>query len=435
MGRIAPSLLLTVAAALPLPAQTVSPGFAALARYQPTGMPAGVTALAYAQGTDTLWAAHRNILVSVDAQGAPTFAFGLPVQDWIGALAVDPNDGSVWFTDESNAVLYHHDPVRRHTRAVGRIPPHVFDLLFAGGRLLASANPAWPAPGANAGIFVLDPASGHREIARLVGPSGPIACTPNGDLLYATQAGVSPPPPSSSDIVRFAAARVAAALAGGPMLTLADATVAVRGLDGAFDLAVDDAGRVYVTDSLRGQVWRADLATGARETTPFVATGNAGTTWLAWRREAGAGTFAAFQPPGGGRLFVAVEDWMSARSTVIDVGAARPAIAVMPALPIPRGPARVEARGAAPLSPCVLCISPLRVVPEFTAGSLFGAPLWVGLDPFVAPFAWPTLADANGDAIWSFVHAGPAARGIGVQFLTLGAAGAGTSPALDVDFL
>src|SRR5690606_29112510 len=215
----------------------------------------------------------------------------------------------------------------------------------AGGRLLASANPAWPAPGANAGIFVLDPASGHREIARLVGPSGPIACTPNGDLLYATQAGVSPPPPSSSDIVRFAAARVAAALAGGPMLTLADATVAVRGLDGAFDLAVDDAGRVYVTDSLRGQVWRADLATGARETTPFVATGNAGTTWLAWRREAGAGTFAAFQPPGGGRLFVAVEDWMSARSTVIDVGAARPAIAVMPALPIPRGPARVEARG------------------------------------------------------------------------------------------
>jgi hypothetical protein len=188
--------------------------------------------------------------------------------------------------------------------------------------------------------------------------------TADGSLIAATVSATYPAPPGSSRLLRWSAAQLTRALAGGALLTVADAVVVGPPFDGAYDLAHDDRGQVYVSDGLRGQVWQVDLASGARARLPLLATGGAGTTHLAWRRGSGPATFAPYQPAGGGELLAVVADWASVQSEAVAITAQRPGLTVQPGNPVPHGAAAVLAEGLAPNAPSVLFVSPLPAQPE-----------------------------------------------------------------------
>lgn len=413
--------------------QTAAAGFAVSVRYTATGVQHDIAALGASRDGSTLWVAHRSWLYAVDAQGTATLVHALPQGEWIGALTVDAGGGRVWFTNWTTSALLVHDPSNGRTQTAGSVPANTFDLAFlpATTTLLATANPSWPAPGARPGVWRIDSAGGHHEVVQLTGASGPLAFTANGDLLCVTVSATFPPPPASASLLRFSAARLAQALAGGPALVPADARLVAR-FDNAYDLAVDDRERGYVTDASGGRVWSVDLATGTRDATPILDTGAAGSAQLAWIEGTGPATFAPWQPPGGGRLCVAVADWTNVRTQVVEIAAARASLEVLPALPVPRGPARLVATGAVPAAPCVLFVSELPLVATYTAFPWQGAPMRLDLDPRVPPLAWPVLADASGHAEWPFHHGGGAAT-LWAQALSLSPAAGGTTPAVRVE--
>jgi len=414
--------------------QQLAAGFASRVRYAATGVQHDVVAMAPSGDGNTLWVAHQDALYRVDGSGSRAFAFALPVGHWVEALVVDRATDHVLFSDQASHVLYDHDASTGQTQAVGSVPANTFDLAFTpdGRTLLAAANPSWPSPGARPGIWRVDPGGNHREVVQLGGASGPLAFAFGGDLVCATASATVPPPPQSSRLLRFAAARVAAALAGGPALGEPDAVVVGSPLDAAFDLAIDGQERAYVTGGVLGQVLRIDLVNGARSPQPWLESGAAGTTQLAWLRGPGPATFDPFQPEGGGTLLVTIADWAGVHTEVVEVSAARPGLAVLPGNPVPRGLASVRVHGAAAGAPCILFLSELAAVPEVPWLSWNGAPLFFGLDPHVPPLVLPGTTDAAGQAAWPFVHAGPGGAAFALQALTLTASVAGTSSAVTV---
>jgi hypothetical protein len=415
-----------------LSAQTVvvpAPGHAATTRYRALGVQHGIDALAATDG-GALFVAHQTWLYAVDATGNRQLVHSLPASHQFGAMTFEPRSGAVLATDWTARILIAHFP-GGSTQALGPVPANTFDLALVPGTsiLLAAANPNWPSPGAWPGIWRVDPPTPPRELIRLAGASGPLVITADGSLIAATVSATYPAPPGSSRLLRWSAAQLTRALAGGALLTVADAVVVGPPFDGAYDLAHDDRGQIYVSDGLRGQVWQVDLASGARARLPLLATGGAGTTHLAWRRGSGPATFAPYQPAGGGELLAVVADWASVQSEAVAITAQRPGLTVQPGNPVPHGAAAVLAEGLAPNAPSALFVSPLPAQPEQALPFAMGMPLWLGLDERIAPWAWPASADAQGRASWSFWHRGGNAT-LTLQALTVPAGGIGSSAPL-----
>ncbi len=426
--------LLALGTVLSLPGQAPTPGFATASRYSNLGVQHDIVAMAPSRDGRTIWVAHRDSLFAVDAIGNRSLAYVLPGGQWIGALIVDAT-GEVLFTNGSNQTLLAHDPVTRQTRHLGGVPANTFDLAAVPGSstLLATANPAWPSPGARPGVWRLEPTLGtHREIVQLVGASGPLGFAGNGDLLCATASATFPAPPGSSLLLRFAAGRVAFTLAGGPVLTMQDATPIGAPLDAAYDLAIDNRERAYVTGGLLGYVLRVDLTSGARAATPWLNTGSAGSTQIAWLPGGTLATFDAFQPADGGRLLVTIADWIGIRSDVVQVEPARPHLVIGPANPVPRGPASIVLHGSIAAAPCVLFVSELTAIGEFPLLSWLGVPMFVGLDVRVPPLALPLVTDPRGQATWAFTHVGLGGVSLPVQALSLTSAAGCTSAVVTV---
>lgn len=426
---LAQAATLTQTAVLPGQAAIVpAPGFAATTRYLAQGVQHGIDALATT--ADALFVAHQSWLYAVDAQGGRQLVHSLPAGHQFGAMSFEPRSGAVLVTDWTARLLIAHFP-GGVTQVLGAVPANVFDLALVPGTsiLLATANPSWPNPGAQPGIWRIDPPAPARELIRLSGASGPLVITADGSLVAATASATYPAPPGSSRLLRWSAVQLTRTLAGGALLTAADAVAIGAPFDGAYDLAHDDRGQVYVSDGLRGQVWQVDLASGARARVPLLATGNAGTTHLVWRRGPGPATFAPYQPDGGGELLAAVADWAAVQSQVAAVAAQRPTLAVQPGNSVPHGAAAVLAAGLEPNSPGLLFVSPLPPQPEWTLPFAAAMPLWLGLDERIAPWTWPVSADAQGRATWPFAHRGGSAT-LTLQALTLPAGGIGSSAPL-----
>ncbi|MEZ5964837.1 MAG: hypothetical protein R3F56_13410 [Planctomycetota bacterium] len=421
--------LAAAVAALPVLAQTPSRGFATASRYVANGGGHDIAAMAVSRGSDALFVAHRDQLFAVDSQGNSRLVHSLGAGEWFGALLVDPANGDVLFTNWTTNTLWAFDPSRGQARLLGGVPNNSFDLAFLPGTstLLTTANPLWPAPGAHPSVWRIDPAGNHHEVVQLSGSSGPLAFAANGDLVCVTVSDVYPPPPGSSQVLRFAATLLARALGGGSPLRESDAAAVGRPFDGAYDLALDDRGRAYLSDAGLGQVWQLDLASGLRTALPLLDTGSAATTVLAWTPGPGPATFDAYQHDGGGALFATVTDWTNMRTSVERVAAAAPTVEVAPSNPVPRGSAAVNVAGAEPSALCVLFVSELAPVAAYSAFTWQGAPMLFMLDPTVAPFAWAGLADAGGRATWAFTHGGLGGVSFTVQALTLAPDRAGTT--------
>lgn len=397
------SLGLILFASAPLAAQALPPladGFARTEVLRETGYAFGFAGFAPDGVPGAMFFAVGHAVYHRDPQGIVHLVHAFPVQDRCEILVRDPASGTLLFADDRSGQLQVLDTQTGVQTARG-LPLRTFDLVvLPSGDLLASANPLWPAPGATPGIWLVDPTGGqnHREVVQLgSGASGPIALHPvHGDLHYATASASYPTPPGSVRVLRFGASLLAAAVAGGPALTGADATLLPARLDGAFDIAFDDRGRLLASNPQDGRVEivRAD---GTLDPVPLCSA-QPGTSALGLAFEdQGPATFAAYQPGEGGVLFVATNDW-STLAAVHEIRAARP-IATSASGPFAgAGSLRIDADGLPPSSPGVLAFN---ILPALAAeiplhlGST-DVPLWWGLDPQMPLLTVPCTSDALG---------------------------------------
>lgn len=273
----------------------------------------------------------------------------------------------------------------------------------ANDQLLVQANPTWPFGNGHSGLWLVGPSQPPRLLLQLIGPSAPIARVGNGDLLVAELGAIVPPPPGAARLLRFPAAAVQAAIAGGT-LTTSQAGQVGTGFAGIYDLAVDDLDRVYVSDPASSVVLRT--APGGLDAVEawFDAGPGCYVTGLHWLPGAGA-PFAPYQPvERAPSLRVTCSDyWTFAEQ--LAVGPERPAAALAPSHGITTGSQLVvhqAARNGNGLAMVVLGASAPEV-PFVWPGS---PPLWLGLDPSQLALALPFAVDDAGFAAMPLPYAG-----------------------------
>ncbi|MEM7204585.1 MAG: hypothetical protein AAF628_30285 [Planctomycetota bacterium] len=352
-------------------------------------------------------AANGNAYVAVDRDifeqppGGPRRSIHQLVGYFAGALGV-VNGLDLYVTDELYGEAWHVD-LRTGAVTFGSAPAFTFDFAEGpGGELLASA--AAGGFGSNNGIWVVDFAGGmHREVVRLLGPSGSIAFDSAGNLYYATQPATFCPAGGFA-VLRFDRARLEAAIAGGPPLDASDGTVVLSGLDSAFDLAFDDRDRLYISNSCGGGLVRTLPGAATLDPTPFIAVppGNELTLGLQFV-DGGAETFDAYQPTGGA-LWVGINDF-SIVAEIRTVQTERPQVTSTPAGTVPPGPLTIQLSDLPPSGNTALCFG-LAAPSEVIAFRRGGTPVWFGLDPTVLPICIPLVASPSGDAQLALTWAG-----------------------------
>lgn len=391
-----------------LPAQTplpVADGFRADPLVAERGAPWRTLGLAPGDAPGEVFFAIGSTLWRASPGSAPQSVAITPSGGDIGLVARPGSRGALLYTDFARSLLIAHDVVTggETQRA---IPPNSFDVeRRADGVILLAANPDWPMPLAAAGVFALPAAGGAaREIVRLAGPSGPIQLdTATGDLFCAWFTAGVPAPPASVSIVRFARARLDAAIAGGARLGLVDAVPFAGGLDGAFDLAQDDRGALWISDPVHGDVRRI-APSGAVDPVPLVPRSSRASLALAFV-DGGPAKFAPWQPGDGAVLLVATSDF-STESSVHAVAAAPPRTMSPQAPNVAPGPVRVEVRGLPPNGNAALLVSVLPPLPARIVAWSDDLPLVSDLDFLIPPIDVAIVADARGDAHVDFVHPG-----------------------------
>lgn len=297
------------------------------------------------------------------------------------------------------------------------------------GSLLLSANPAWPAAGANSGLWLAGPGLVPRQLLPLSGPSGPIARLANGDLVVGELGPIVPPPPGAARLLRFPAALVQQALAGGT-LTTADAVQSGSGYGGIYDLVADDEGRLLVSDPASGLVAHTAPGGLAPVGTWFDAGPGAFVSSLQ-RHDRGSAPLAAFQPNERAPFVLVTTTDYTSQLTVFACGPARPLATVNPGPVVPVGTSTHAITGAPHLGVGVVLASQQAPQPEQAIAWLGGTPLWLGLDPSGAVPIGAFALDANGRASVPLVNLGGLAADLHFQtvvFAPSSGAVASTSP-------
>ncbi len=299
--------------------------------------------------------------------------------------------------ESTTGTIYKVDPAR------GKVVPvlkagYPFDLAESPrGGLFLSANPGWGSGGSGNRIYLVDPSRGtSREVVRLKGPSGPIAFDGGGNLYYATQSPSYPTPPGAVRILRWTEGQVRRAAAGGGVLSEKDAVLVWKGLDGAFGMALDRMGRIYLSDPRKGKLLRLDPAAGKKEIlleAPKFP--KAGYTILRFLGGGGAATFDPWQPPGGGRLLVCASDFLSF-AALIELRPARPVLTCSPFPMVPPGRIRFQGAGGPSRRPALLLLSPVGAVPEALLPLGRGGPLFLGVLPHPWLLAFPVNTGSKG---------------------------------------
>ncbi len=442
MRRISASALPAVLAALTA-AQTLSaqqpsapPGFAVSTVLSERSQPWAVRGAAGDPAATTFWIGlGRTVFHRPDPWTWITVhQFAAP--DDLGIL-LQPTAGShAWFAGLRSGTFFAIDPANPATPAHSFAGvANAFDLAIAStGEVLVSANPAWPAAGAATGVWHIGPQRTPRELLRLAGPSGPLLFDAQDRLIVADLGAAWPIPPGGVRLLRFTAARWRPVLAGGGTLQPGDAERIGAGWNGAYDLATDDGGELWVTDGNTGAVRRAHPATlQPLPTADFAMAGTA--LQIAWRPGSDA-PFLPFQPgERAGALLVADSDFVSEHA-LRRLHPERPTLALWPGATFGAGTGRADLTGAGGgIALLALSTGPAR--PETALAWLDGAPLWSALDP-QAPLATAFVAlDAQGHGSVPLRHPGGFALRLLLQAAVLSPTGHGhgTSAAVTLDLL
>jgi hypothetical protein len=364
--------------------------------------------------------------------GPVVVLYTLPPGDSIGSLRFCA--GQVWFTSLNTGTVGSFDPIGNTLNFAPGVA-NIFDLaVTSSGDVLLSANPSWPAPGSNSGIWLAG--ASPRLLLQLQGPSGPLCLLPNGDLVVAEIPSVFPPPAGAVRLLRFPAARLAAAIAGAT-LGYADADATASGWNGAYGLAADDLGCVYVADPSSATLLRSLPGQVAPDPVP-VATFPYSCLQLQFVANDPASAFQPFQPRAhASSLLCASTDFFS--NFEVDVlHPERPQLAVLPGPTLHAGPAQFPVSNGPAGGLAVLAVGGGPPLAESLAAIVDGAGVWLGLPmPNVLVVGAMTL-DSSGAATFALSNPGGISCQLVFQALTLGQPGSavlGTTDALLVTLL
>jgi len=243
IGLVLGSFAVPAAAATPAAVWQIPPGFTASQADIAPGS-AFVGGLALAPNGDAL-VFDGEAVVRI-AAGTRTELHRPPAGTWGSFLTLEPSGDSVLFGESMEGTI-RRIPLAGGAPALVETIAGNFDLAFdAAGRAFVSA----PVDMATNGVWLadLDPATSARLVATVPNASGPLAFLPSGDLLVATAGWKIP-----SDLLIFPRAALEAAIAGEPIGASA-ARILASGLPGAYGLAVDAAGRAFVSESAVGSI-------------------------------------------------------------------------------------------------------------------------------------------------------------------------------------
>lgn len=368
------------------------------------GSPFALRGFAVDHTTSTLYLSVDNRILRREANGSLTELMRFPQNESTGLFSIPSGRAVLVFTNFNTNRCYQRDLRTNLTSSFAGIK-NAFDVdVTRQGDILVTANPNWPSTGAKTGIYLLDPLYGrHREIIRLAGPSGPLLITQNGDLLYAIQSDRFPTPRGSVQLVRFTRAQVASALSGSVPLPLNAGTVEMRGLDGAADLALDDRGRLYISDPQHGGILRTWPGRFAFEPEPFVKPSKLVVLGLAFV-ELGPPTMDSYQPSNGAGLYAFTTDW-SVTAEVRRITPRRPRLLATPN-PAPKGQIQLRVSEAPGNAATWVGLSLLPSVPERPVFLAEGVSLFLGLDFLVPPFLLTGTTSAGGSITFNLTNPG-----------------------------
>lgn len=251
-----------------------------------------------------------------DAQGQPTRALLTFPSFRFGSFTMAIGNGDLLFAESSNGQVWRVpvDPAR--TPQLLTTIQFAYDAVAIGpGVAIVSAKTGGFSSALN-DLIAVDLVTGAQTTIGLVpGASGPLALSPERELVYATAPLTFPPPPAAVEVIRWNAAQWSLALSGGPVLTRANAELVVAGLDSAGDLAIDLDDDIFVADYGNARVLEINDSHTTKTLSTIVDFALATTSPAALAFLPGSSRTSEFEPfahSGGGVLCVVETDYFSA---------------------------------------------------------------------------------------------------------------------------
>ncbi len=316
----------------------------------------------------------------------------------------------IYFSDFKTDDLHRID-LRSGRRSKLHLPAFTFDIAVSQqGDVFASAFPYFLRSFGRAGIYRVRGEGSEPELFFEVdGPSGPITFDGHGALYYAEQSDIFPSPPGSIRLLRFPQFARPNFGIGKPnndlrgVLPKFSGSEALRDLDGAYDIAFDDRGRLYITDPFDGGIKRS--LPGSMVFDPIPLLPSRAESSLQMQFIAGEqGDFAAYQPAFGSQLLLSTTG--NATTRVWSIRPARPRLELIKQPASGPGNICIEISGLPHSQMALLWASAAPTKPERALFELEGLPFWFGLDYQSSIRSWQGKSDSEGRMLFEIPYFG-----------------------------
>lgn len=291
-----------------LSAQVVAPGY----QNQLQAMPGAANSLAVVDD-DVVW--FDGFTLFVDTPGQPSRALLTFPSFRFGSFTVSIGNGSLLFAENSYGEVWRVplDPLATPTLLT--TVPFAYDAVAMGSRMAVVSAKTGGFTAAQNDLIAIDLVTGASSTIGLVpGASGPLALNQRGELLYATAPLNFPPPPASVELLRWDASQWSLALNGGLVLTRANASLVIGGLDSLGDLALDGDDDVIGSDWANARLLEINDHGTAPSLSTLVDYGTAAVSASTLAFAAASQTNPEFEPfarAGSGELLVVETDFFS----------------------------------------------------------------------------------------------------------------------------
>ena len=244
-------------------------------------------------------------------------------------------------------------------------------------------------------IYQLDVATGATDmLVEVLGPSGPVAADPQGNVYYGINSAAWPPPPLSAEVISWTAAQVAAAV-GPTYLQQSDSLTFATGLHSVTDMLFDNQADLLVSDVVTATLWNLRADGQPRQIVGMEDASNS-ITYLTIVDDGAPGqaVFGPFQPESGGTIAAYSTDWVSYNDLNL-IRPLRPSFETSPGVPLPAGPYSVNLFDG-PKSGSMFLLAAAGVTSPETRLLNGGVPFFLGLDQTtMLPLGFVNLGSAG----------------------------------------